>query len=140
MVAVPCYNEAVTIVKVIQDFQKVLPNAEIHVFDNNSSDESAQLAGEAGAMVHFVPQQGKGDRRGRRVSIFLTDEARREQPVHSFIVGQRHPQLLQVVAALRRAGALTRLLDRRKQQRDQHADDRHHYQQLDQRETRTIVD
>jgi glycosyltransferase involved in cell wall biosynthesis len=59
-VAVPCYNEAITIVKVITDFQKELPGAEIIVFDNNSTDGSGQLALEAGARVVRVRQQGKG--------------------------------------------------------------------------------
>lgn len=60
LVAIPCYNEAVTIVKVIEDFKAVLPDADIHVFDNNSTDGSSELAAKAGANVHRVPQQGKG--------------------------------------------------------------------------------
>lgn len=60
VVAVPCYNEAITIAKVIKDFQKELPGAEIVVFDNNSSDGSGQLAQDAGARVVKVCQQGKG--------------------------------------------------------------------------------
>lgn len=60
VVAVPCYNEAITIAKVIRDFQKELPGAEIVVFDNNSSDNSGQLAQEAGARVVKVRYQGKG--------------------------------------------------------------------------------
>jgi len=60
-VAIPCYNEAVTIAKVVRDFQAVLPQAEIHVFDNNSTDGSPELAQQAGATVHFVRRQGKGN-------------------------------------------------------------------------------
>jgi glycosyltransferase involved in cell wall biosynthesis len=60
-VAIPCYNEALTIGKVIHDFRRVLPKASIHVFDNNSTDDSARLAEEAGAIVHFVRKQGKGN-------------------------------------------------------------------------------
>ena len=60
LLAIPCYNEAVTIVKVIEDFKAVLPDVEIHVFDNNSSDGSGELAAKAGASVHRVVQQGKG--------------------------------------------------------------------------------
>lgn len=60
-VAVPCYNEAITIAKVVKDFKRVLPDAAIHVFDNNSTDGSAELAGEAGAIVHHVRKQGKGN-------------------------------------------------------------------------------
>ena len=59
-VLLPCYNEETTIAKVIVDFRKVLPEAEIHVYDNNSTDRSRELAAEAGAMVRPVPQQGKG--------------------------------------------------------------------------------
>jgi glycosyltransferase involved in cell wall biosynthesis len=59
-VAIPCYNEAVTISKVVTDFRKVLPEATIHVFDNQSTDASAQLAKKAGAIVHLVRRQGKG--------------------------------------------------------------------------------
>lgn len=60
-VAIPCYNEAVTIARVVQDFKAQLPGAEIYVFDNNSSDDSANLACEAGAVVLKVHQQGKGN-------------------------------------------------------------------------------
>jgi glycosyltransferase involved in cell wall biosynthesis len=60
-VAIPCYNEAVTIAKVVKDFQAVLPNASIHVFDNNSTDGSAELAKNAGAFVHHVRKKGKGN-------------------------------------------------------------------------------
>ena len=59
-VAIPCYNEAVTITKVVRDFRAVLPRASIHVFDNNSTDGSADLAKEAGATVHHVRKRGKG--------------------------------------------------------------------------------
>lgn len=60
-VAIPCYNEALTITKVIRDFQTVLPNASIHVFDNNSTDNSIELAKNAEATVHHVRKQGKGN-------------------------------------------------------------------------------
>ncbi|MGN1326310.1 MAG: glycosyltransferase family 2 protein [Candidatus Spyradenecus sp.] len=59
-VLLPCYNEALTIQKVVQDFRKELPEAEIWVYDNNSSDDSAALALAAGAKVRRVRQQGKG--------------------------------------------------------------------------------
>lgn len=59
-VAIPCYNEAVTIAKVVKDFQAELPGAEIVVFDNNSCDGSHQLAQQAGARVVKVRLQGKG--------------------------------------------------------------------------------
>jgi glycosyltransferase involved in cell wall biosynthesis len=60
-VAIPCYNEAATISKVINDFRAILPEAPIHVFDNNSTDGSANLAIEAGATMHYVRKQGKGN-------------------------------------------------------------------------------
>lgn len=59
-VLLPCYNEAPTIAAVIADFRRVLPDATIYVFDNNSRDNSAELARAAGATVVPVPQQGKG--------------------------------------------------------------------------------
>ena len=59
-VIIPCYNEAIAIAKVVADFRNTLPDAQIHVFDNNSSDDSAAIAATAGAVVHRVPMQGKG--------------------------------------------------------------------------------
>lgn len=59
-VLIPCYNEAISIQKVIQDFQNQLPEAVIYVFDNNSSDDSVRLAKEAGAIVIKEKRQGKG--------------------------------------------------------------------------------
>ncbi len=59
-VLLPCYNEALTIEKVVRDFRKELPEAQIWVYDNNSSDGSAELALAAGALVRKVTQQGKG--------------------------------------------------------------------------------
>jgi len=60
VVLLPCYNESKTIRKVVEDFRQVLPDAEIYVFDNNSSDGSAEIARGAGAAVLSVKQQGKG--------------------------------------------------------------------------------
>lgn len=60
-VMLPAYNEEVTIQKVIKDFQKVLPEADIYVYDNNSKDKTNELAREAGAIVRFEPRQGKGN-------------------------------------------------------------------------------
>lgn len=60
-VLIPCYNEAVTIKKVINDFQKVLPEATIYVYDNNSSDNTAEIAEAEGAVVRHEYQQGKGN-------------------------------------------------------------------------------
>ena len=60
-VLIPCYNEAVTIKKVINDFQQVLPEATIYVYDNNSSDDTAKIAEAEGAVVRHEYQQGKGN-------------------------------------------------------------------------------
>lgn len=59
-VLIPCYNEAITIGKVVADFKRAIPEAEIHVFDNLSKDDTGRIAREAGAIVHLVPVQGKG--------------------------------------------------------------------------------
>lgn len=59
-VIIPCYNEAITIAKVIDDFKKELPNADIYVYDNNSSDDTAKIAKEHGAIVRKEIRQGKG--------------------------------------------------------------------------------
>lgn len=60
-VLIPCYNEAKTIKKVVEDFKSVLPEAVIYVYDNNSTDATAQLAEEAGAVVKYEHKQGKGN-------------------------------------------------------------------------------
>lgn len=60
-VLIPCYNESQTIEKVIADFKSALPEATIYVYDNNSSDNTAELAARAGAVVRFEHQQGKGN-------------------------------------------------------------------------------
>lgn len=60
-VLIPCYNEEVTIHKVVSDFKRELPEADIYVYDNNSSDDTSKLAQDAGAIVRFEPRQGKGN-------------------------------------------------------------------------------
>ncbi|MCA1320494.1 glycosyltransferase family 2 protein [Bacillus tianshenii] len=60
-ILVPCYNEEITIGKVIQDFKKELPEADIYVYDNNSSDRTTEVALEHGAIVKLEPRQGKGN-------------------------------------------------------------------------------
>ncbi|MDR2152530.1 MAG: glycosyltransferase family 2 protein, partial [Helicobacteraceae bacterium] len=59
-VLIPCYNEAQTIAKVIADFKAVLPAADIFVYDNNSTDGTAEIASKAGATVRYEKRQGKG--------------------------------------------------------------------------------
>ncbi len=60
-VLIPCYNEEKTISKVVRDFKSVLPEATIYVYDNNSTDETAKIAREAGAVVRNEYRQGKGN-------------------------------------------------------------------------------
>lgn len=60
-VLIPCYNEAQTIGKVVSDFKRVLPEAVIYVYDNNSSDGTAEIAAKAGAVVRHEYKQGKGN-------------------------------------------------------------------------------
>ncbi len=60
-VLIPCYNEELTIGKVIKDFKNVLPESEIYVYDNNSKDETSKIARENGAIVVKEIRQGKGN-------------------------------------------------------------------------------
>ena len=60
-VLIPCFNEAQTISKVVADFKKVLPEAVVYVYDNNSTDNTTELAKAAGAVVRREYRQGKGN-------------------------------------------------------------------------------
>ncbi len=60
-VLIPCYNEAKTIEKVVKDFKKALPMADIFVYDNNSNDSTDEIARKAGAIVRYEYRQGKGN-------------------------------------------------------------------------------
>ncbi len=60
-VILPCYNEAVAIGETVAQFREALPTAKIYVFDNNSTDDSIQIAHGAGAIVRTEPSQGKGN-------------------------------------------------------------------------------
>ncbi len=60
-ILIPCYNEAKTVRKVVEDFHRSLPEAVIYVYDNNSSDDTAGIAQEAGAVVRHCYKQGKGN-------------------------------------------------------------------------------
>lgn len=60
-VLIPCYNEAKTIAKVVADYRAALPEADIYVYDNNSSDGTDQIARDAGAIVRYETRQGKGN-------------------------------------------------------------------------------
>jgi glycosyltransferase involved in cell wall biosynthesis len=60
-VLIPCYNEALTIEKVVTDYKEELPDADIYVYNNNSTDGTAELAKESGAIVRHEYRQGKGN-------------------------------------------------------------------------------
>ena len=60
-VIIPCFNEAMTIGHVVEDFKKELPDADIYVYDNNSIDQTAEEAQKAGAIVRKERRQGKGN-------------------------------------------------------------------------------
>lgn len=60
-VLIPCYNEEHTVARVVADFRTVLPEADIYVYDNNSTDRTAELAAAAGAIVRRESRQGKGN-------------------------------------------------------------------------------
>ena len=60
-VLIPCYNEAKTIEKVVKEYKKVLPEADIYVYDNNSTDGTDKIAEKVGAIVKYEYKQGKGN-------------------------------------------------------------------------------
>lgn len=60
-VLIPCYNESQTIEKVVKDWKKALPEAVVYVYDNNSTDGTAEIARRAGAVIRYEYQQGKGN-------------------------------------------------------------------------------
>lgn len=60
-VLIPCYNESATIKKVVCDFRRVMPHADIYVYDNNSDDGTDEIARAAGAIVRYEYNQGKGN-------------------------------------------------------------------------------
>jgi len=60
-VLIPCYNESKTVAKVVTDFKNALPNSVVYVYDNNSNDGTDVIARNAGAVVRYERQQGKGN-------------------------------------------------------------------------------
>ena len=60
-VLIPCYNESKTIEKVVKDYKSALPEADIYVYDNNSTDGTDEIARKAGAIVRYERKQGKGN-------------------------------------------------------------------------------
>ncbi|HSK28599.1 MAG TPA: glycosyltransferase, partial [Candidatus Limnocylindria bacterium] len=61
VVVIPCYNEEATIKHVVNDFRHHLPDTRIYIYDNNSSDQTAEAARDAGAVVRLEPLRGKGN-------------------------------------------------------------------------------
>ena len=60
-ILIPCYNESKTIEKVVKDYKEALPEADIYVYDNNSTDGTDEIARKAGAIVRYETKQGKGN-------------------------------------------------------------------------------
>lgn len=60
-VLIPCYNESLTVAKVVKDYKEAFPTADIYVYDNNSTDGTDEIARKAGAIVKYEYQQGKGN-------------------------------------------------------------------------------
>lgn len=60
-VLIPCYNESLTIAKVVKDYKEAFPTADIYVYDNNSTDGTDEIAKKAGAIVRYEYKQGKGN-------------------------------------------------------------------------------
>ena len=60
-ILIPCYNESTTIKKVVNDFRKYMPHADIYVYDNNSTDGTDEIAKNAGAIIRYEYKQGKGN-------------------------------------------------------------------------------
>jgi glycosyltransferase involved in cell wall biosynthesis len=60
-VIIPCMNEEIAIAKVVKDFKAALPGCVVHVYDNNSTDKTAEVAEKAGAIIGFEPRPGKGN-------------------------------------------------------------------------------
>ena len=67
-VLIPCYNESKTIAKVVQDYKAALPEADIYVYDNNSTDHTDEIAAAAGAIVRYERRQGKDRACGQDVT------------------------------------------------------------------------
>ncbi|MBP1541077.1 MAG: glycosyltransferase [Prevotella sp.] len=72
-ILIPCYNEEQTIAKVVEDFHKQLPQADIYVYDNNSSDGTDKVARHSGAIVRYEERQGKGNVIRRMLSDIEAD-------------------------------------------------------------------
>lgn len=110
-VLIPCYNEAASIATVIQDFRRALPEARIYVYDNNSSDNTASIARDNGAIVRHVSLRGKGNVVRRMfadvdasVYIIVDGDATYDASGAPAMVQQLIDQKLDIVIANRKAG------------------------------------
>jgi hypothetical protein len=72
-VLIPCYNEEVAVPRVVEGFRRALPTARVYVYDNNSTDRTAQVAAQAGALVGHEPFRGKGNVMRRMFSDIEAD-------------------------------------------------------------------
>lgn len=95
-VLLPCYNEEKAISKVIKDFKKFLPEADIYVYDNNSTDKTAELAKAAGAIVRREPMQGKGNVVRRMFADIDADIYVMSDGDETYDI-QRAPELIQIL-------------------------------------------
>lgn len=95
-VVIPCYNEAASIHDVVKGFQQALPAAEVHVFDNASTDATAAIARQAGATLHTVSKKGKGNVvqamfRDVEADIYIMADGDNTYPAH------QAPQLIELM-------------------------------------------
>src|SRR4051794_8512165 len=107
-VLVPCFNEEAAVATVISDFRKFLPAAEIYVYDNNSTDRTAAIAREAGAIVRSERRQGKGHVVRRMfadieadIYVLVDGDATYDAPSASRMIDQLLDEHLDMVVGLR---------------------------------------
>lgn len=108
-VLIPCYNEALSIARVIEDFRAALPTAQIYVYDNRSTDNTADIARAAGAIVRFEPMPGKGNVVRRMfadieadVYVMADGDATYDPVVAPQMVGRLLNEQLDMVVGIRR--------------------------------------
>ncbi|MBX9711492.1 MAG: glycosyltransferase family 2 protein [Xanthobacteraceae bacterium] len=107
-VLVPCYNEEAAVGKVVADFHDALPDAQIYVYDNNSSDRTALVAHDAGAQVRSVRRQGKGHVVKRMfadidadIYVLVDGDATYDAPSANRMIGKLMAEHLDMVVGLR---------------------------------------
>lgn len=107
-VLVPCYNEEAAVATVVADFRKALPAAEVYVYDNNSTDRTATIAREAGAIVRSERRQGKGHVVRRMfadieadIYVLVDGDATYDAPSAPFMIDKLLDEHLDMVVGLR---------------------------------------